>query len=178
MFFFFVFTYFCSSYQLSNNTHLQTQKMNAFLTLLSVTVAFQSHRWNNLSVRNHTSHQNKQGLSPVIHYLSLQSVLLLTFPLTCLYGLFMLCQSLASFASFIYLEAWASLLCGLRGGEVGRKATDWEKWTWDGHVGDRVMWGWGLVSCGADGLDYYEIGAQGQTMMPLCLFSVTVCLTS
>ncbi len=105
MFFFFVFTYFCSSYQLSNNTHLQTQKMNAFLTLLSVTVAFQSHRWNNLSVRNHTSHQNKQGLSPVIHYLSLQSVLLLTFPLTCLYGLFMLCQSLASFASFIYLEA-------------------------------------------------------------------------
>lgn len=116
--------------------------MNVFLSLLSVTVASQSHRWNNLSVRNHTSHQNKQGLSPVIHYLSLQSVLLLTFPLMCLYGLFMLCQSLASFASFIYLEAWVSLSCGLRGGEVGRKATDWEKWTWDGHVGDRVTWGW------------------------------------
>ncbi len=41
-------------------------------------------------------------------------------------------------------------------------------------MGDRMMWGWGLMSCGADGLDYYEIGAQGQTMMPLCLFSVTV----
>lgn len=116
--------------------------MNAFLSLLSVMVASQSHRWNNLSVRNHTSHQNKQGLSPVIHYLSLQSVLLLTFPLMCLYGLFMLCQSLASFASFIYLEAWVSLSCGLRGVEVGRKAKDWEKWTWDGHVGDRVTWGW------------------------------------
>lgn len=121
--------------------------MNAFLTLLSVTVASQSHRWNNLSVRNHTSHQNKQALSPVIHYLSLQSVLLLTFPLMCLYGLFMLCQSLASFASFIYLEAWVSLSCGLRGGEVGSKLRwGWgglgsEKWTGDGHTGDRVTRG-------------------------------------
>lgn len=126
---------------LPNKTHLQTRKTNASLTLLSVTVASQSHRWNNLSARNHTSHQNKQGLSPVIHYLSLQSVLLLTFPLMCLYGLFMLCQSLASFASFIYLEAWASLSCGLRVGEVGRRATDRERWTWDGHMGDRVTWG-------------------------------------
>ncbi len=41
-------------------------------------------------------------------------------------------------------------------------------------MGDRMMWGWGLMSCWVDGLDYYEIGAQGQTMMPLCLFSVTV----
>ncbi len=40
-------------------------------------------------------------------------------------------------------------------------------------MGDRVMWGWGLVSCGADGLDYYEIGAQGQTMMP-CVCSLSL----
>jgi len=149
--------------------------MNAFLSMLSVTVASQSHRWNNLSVRNHTSHQNKQGLSPVIHYLSLQSVLLLTFPLMCLYGLFMLCQSLASFASFIYLEAWVSLSCGLRGGEVGRKTTDWEKWTWDGHVCDRVTWGW--VWCPVDRVAWIImiLEHKGRPLMPLCLFSVTFC---
>lgn len=129
--------------------------MNTFRTLLSVTVASQSHRWNNLSVRNRTSHQNKQALSPVIHYLSLQSVLLLTFPLMCLYGLFMLCQSLASFASFIYLEALVFLSCRLRGGEVGSKL----RWGWgdtdqkSGLEMDTWVTGWrGVSVCSWDGV--------------------------